>query len=50
MASALGNRVQTAGDIEAAIAWAVGVEGVRQALVILDSHMGVAGEFETVGL
>lgn len=50
MASALGNRVRSAGDIEPAVTWAREQEDVLQALVVLSSDLGVAGEFEIVRL
>ncbi|MCE5238081.1 UPF0280 family protein [bacterium] len=45
-ASALGNRVQSAADVPAAMEWAQTAPGVRQALVIVGETMGVWGEFE----
>lgn len=46
MASALGNRIHGPGDVGPAVEWAMGVEGVRQALAICQDQMAVAGEFE----
>jgi len=46
LASALGNRVQTADDVAAAMDWVQTVPGVRQALVIVGETLGVWGEFE----
>lgn len=43
-ATALGNRVRQAADIPAALEWAQGVAGLRGALVIQDSRLGVWGE------
>jgi len=45
-ATALGNRVRCAADIEHAMKWASELDGVLQALVVLDAHMGVWGQFE----
>ncbi len=50
MASALGNRVRVAEDIQPAVEWAMTVPGVRQALVVMGDALGVAGEFELTGL
>lgn len=50
MASNLGNSVQGPQDVEAAVTRVASTEGVRQALVILGSTLGVAGEFELVKL
>ncbi len=44
-ATALGNRVRNAEDIEAGIAWARSLDGVRQTLIISDGALGVWGEF-----
>lgn len=45
-ATALGNRVSSPSDIEAALEWAASLDGVRQALIIVGSAMGVWGELE----
>ena len=45
-ATALGNRVTSPQDIEAGLEWAASLDGVRQALIIVGSAMGVWGEFE----
>jgi len=45
-ATALGNRITTASDIEPAIGWASQLAGVRQALAICGGAMGVWGQFE----
>ena len=45
-ATGLGNRIQGPADIEPALAWALGVEGVRGALVILGDRIGLLGELE----
>lgn len=50
MATALGNRVKTAEDIEAAVSWASDTADVRQALVVLGDQVGIAGEFEVEGI
>jgi len=44
VATALGNRVGGRGDIEAALEWALSVEGVRGALVIVGRHLGAKGK------
>jgi ApbE superfamily uncharacterized protein (UPF0280 family) len=49
-ATALGNRVQGAGDIAAALAWAAGVPGVLGAVVIVGEKLGVRGQVELVPL
>lgn len=50
-ATALGNRVRRAEDLPEAVEWAMGLEGVRQALVIMGEALAVAGEFElTAGI
>lgn len=46
VATALGNRVRTAADVQQALDWAQTVPGVRQALVIVGETLGVWGEFE----
>jgi hypothetical protein len=46
VATALGNRVSSAGDIEPALEWAQQLPGVRQALLIVGETLGVWGEFE----
>jgi hypothetical protein len=45
-ATGLGNRVQGPADIEPALAWALGVEGVSGAVVILGERVGLRGELE----
>ncbi len=44
VATALANRVRAAGDMEPALAWALGVEGVRGALVVLGDRFAARGE------
>lgn len=46
VATALGNRVKSAGDVQAALDWVQTVAGVRHAVVIVGGTMGVWGEFE----
>lgn len=46
VATALGNRVQTAADVQAALDWAQTVPGIREAIVIVGETLGVWGEFE----
>lgn len=43
-ATALGNRVRSRGDLEPALAWALGIEGVRGALVVLGDQFAAQGE------
>jgi ApbE superfamily uncharacterized protein (UPF0280 family) len=43
-ATALGNRVRSGGDLEPALAWALGIEGVRGALVVLGGQFAARGE------
>lgn len=50
MATAIGNRVQTSGDIASAIHWGRRVSGVRGVLIIVGAGMGAWGEIETVAL
>jgi uncharacterized protein len=45
-ATALCNRVRVASNMEPALAWALGIPGVRGALVILDRSLAVKGEVE----
>jgi ApbE superfamily uncharacterized protein (UPF0280 family) len=49
-ATALGNRVQTAGDIAAALDWVAGVPEVLGALVIVGDKLGARGRVELVPL
>ena len=46
VATALGNRVCRAGDLEAAAQWAVTIPGVRGAVVVLGDQLAAAGEIE----
>jgi ApbE superfamily uncharacterized protein (UPF0280 family) len=43
VATGLGNRVRSVGDIEAALAWALSRQGVRGALVVLGEAFGAQG-------
>lgn len=45
-ATALGNRLRSPADLEAAVAWAAELPGVRGALAIMGSHLAAAGELE----
>jgi hypothetical protein len=45
-ASALGNRVQTAGDAEAAVQWALGLRGVDGALVVIGATLAAGGQVQ----
>jgi ApbE superfamily uncharacterized protein (UPF0280 family) len=47
-ATALGNRIQTAGDIEAGLAWLKGVDKVLAGAVVVGPHVGAWGEVELV--
>ena len=49
VATALGNRVRAPEDMEAALEWALSVEGVRGALVILGRHLGAKGKVRLAG-
>ncbi len=44
VATALGNRVRAAEDMEPALEWALSVEGVLGALVIVGKHLGAKGK------
>ena len=44
VATALGNRVSEREDMEDALEWAVSVDGVRGALVIIGRHLGAKGK------
>jgi ApbE superfamily uncharacterized protein (UPF0280 family) len=50
MATALGNRVHGPEDVQGAVEWAMSQAGVRQALVICQDKLAVAGEFELTQL
>lgn len=50
VATALGNRVHTAADIQHGIEWAQRVPGVRGVLVVVGKALGAWGEVETVPL
>lgn len=50
LATALGNRVKTAADVQPALDWIQTAPGVRQALVIVGETLGVWGEFELTSL
>jgi hypothetical protein len=49
-ATALGNRVQSAGDIAAALDWAAGVPEILGAVVIVGDKLGARGRVELVPL
>jgi hypothetical protein len=49
-ATAVGNRVRTAGDIQTAIGWAQGIAGVAGVLIIVGEQMGAWGALEVVAL
>ncbi len=46
VATAMGNRVQDPGDLEAAVEWALGIPGVRGALAVVGDRLAAAGEIE----
>ncbi len=48
-ATALGNRVRSRGDIEAALEWVLSVERVRGALVILGDTFAAQGKIKVAG-
>ncbi len=48
VATALGNRVRGAEDLQAAVEWALSVDGVRAATAILGDRLAAAGEVEFV--
>lgn len=50
VATALGNRVQEAADVEDALAFAATVPGVRGALIIIGKHLGAWGDVELVAV
>jgi len=49
-ATALGNRVQTAEDIEPALVWLRGIKGVLGGAVVVGEKLGAWGEVELVKL
>ena len=49
-ATALGNRIRTAGDIEPALAWVLGIAGVRGAAVVLGDRIGLLGDLNLVSI
>ena len=48
-ATALGNRVRSRGDLEPALAWALGIEGVRGARVVLGDQFAAQGGINLAG-
>jgi hypothetical protein len=50
VATALGNRVRTAGEIQTAIRWARGIAGILGVLIIVGEKMGAWGAVEVVPL
>lgn len=50
VATATGNRVRSAADIQAAVDWARHIQGVRGVLVVVGRAMGAWGELETLPL
>jgi len=50
VATALCNRVRRVSEVERGLSWAMGVPGVRGALVILGETLGVEGDLELVSL
>ena len=49
-ATALGNRVKSARDLEAALDWVSGVEGVQGALIVIGAKLAAWGDMELVQL
>jgi ApbE superfamily uncharacterized protein (UPF0280 family) len=49
-ATALGNRVKDPSQVEEALAWAMGIDGVLGCLVIIGEHLGVQGDMELLRL
>lgn len=49
VATALGNRVGAPADVERALEWALSVEGVRGALVIVGDRLGAQGKVRLAG-
>lgn len=49
-ATALGNRVKGPDRVEEALAWAMGIEGVRGCLVVIGEYLGAQGDIELVRL
>jgi ApbE superfamily uncharacterized protein (UPF0280 family) len=49
-ATALGNRVKSGRDLEAALDWVSGVEGVRGALIVIGAKLAAWGDMELVQL
>jgi uncharacterized protein len=49
-ATAIGNRVKSAGDIQSAIAWARELDGISGVLLIVGAQMGAWGRIEIVPL
>lgn len=47
-ASVVGNRVRTAGDLEAALVAGRAIEGVRGVVAVVDGHIAAWGDFELV--
>lgn len=50
VATALGNRVRTAQDLEGAVAWAAGLPGMTGALALCQGRLAAAGRLELVRL
>ncbi len=48
VATALGNRIQTADDIDAGLAWLKGIDGVLGGVAVVGEHIGAWGEIEFV--
>ncbi len=50
VATAAGNRVKSAGDLEPAVEWATSIDGITGGLIVLDDKMAAAGDVELVKL
>ncbi len=48
VATAVGNRIKTPGDLEAAVAWALTIPGVTGAVAVLGTHLAAVGDVELV--
>jgi ApbE superfamily uncharacterized protein (UPF0280 family) len=48
VATGMGNRVQSAEDLQAAVEWALTVPGVRGAVAVLGDRLAAKGEVELV--
>lgn len=49
VASRLGNRIRSREDVAASMQDAIGIEGVRGVVVVVEGNLGAAGDIELVG-